>query len=327
MTEQADEAFQRADEMIAIAREVDDPDLLMEAYHAQMPVLQRRGNHRMVKEASDEVIRRYDRQRHRDHAFLFGGHDARVCARSFRATSLWGLGFLDQAHETGLKAIADARDLGHAFSIAHAMHQSVMVFVLLDDVATCQAIAAELLEIAERNKFPWPLTHARFHHGWLAARRGDHAAGIKQMAAAADEPSAGNRRPVLLSILVQAMVRAGRYQDAIAVLDRIDKVQRDAQFMMFASDALRLRGEAFRQLFRTDEGKAEACFQQAIAVAREQQCRTFELRALVSLARLRSDQGRGVEARDLLAPIYGAFTEGFERPDLQAAKALLVELS
>jgi class 3 adenylate cyclase/tetratricopeptide (TPR) repeat protein len=327
MTEQADEAFRRADEMISIAREVDDPDLLMEAYHAQMPGLQRRGNHRMVREASDEVIRRYDRQRHRDHAFLFGGHDARVCARTFRAMSLWGLGLLDQAHATGQKAIEDARDLGHAFSIAHAMHQAAMVFVLLDDVATCQAIAAELLEIAERNKFPWPLTHARFHHGWLAARRGDHAAGIKQMAAAAEEPSAGNRRPVLLAVLAQAMVRAGRFEDAIAVLDRIEKVQTDMQFMMFASDAQRLRGEAFRQLFPADQGKAEACFQQAIAVAREQQCRTFELRAAVSLAQLRRDQNRRAEARELLAGVYNAFTEGFGRPDLQTAKALLAELS
>jgi len=327
MTEQADEAFQRADEMISIAREVNDQDLLMEAYHAQMPVLQRRGNHRMVKEAAEEVVRRYDRQRHRDHAFLFGGHDARVCARTFHAMSLWGLGFLEQAYETAQKAIADARDLGHAFSLAHAMHQSGMVFVLLDDVETCQSFADELLEIAERNKFPWPLTHARFHRGWLAARHGDHAAGIEQMAAAAEEPSAGNRRPVLLAVLADAFVRAGRYQEAIAVLDRIEKVQVDMQFMMFASEALRLRGDVFQQLFRNDEGKAEACFQQAIAVAREQQCRTFELRATVSLARLRRDQDRSAEARDLLAPIYGAFTEGFDRPDLQAAKALLLELS
>ena len=129
MTEQADEAFQRADEMISIAREVNDQDLLMEAYHAQMPPLQRRGNLRMVKAAAEEVVRRYDRQRHHDHAFLFGGHDARVCARTFQAMSLWGLGFFDQAHETAQKSIADARDLGHAFSLAHAMHQSGMVFV------------------------------------------------------------------------------------------------------------------------------------------------------------------------------------------------------
>jgi predicted ATPase len=99
------------------------------------------------------------------------------------------------------------------------------------------------------------------------------------------------------------------------------------QFMMFASDAQRLRGEAFRQLFPADQGKAEACFQQAIAVAREQQCRTFELRAAVSLAQLRRDQNRRAEARELLAGVYNAFTEGFGRPDLQTAKALLAELS
>jgi predicted ATPase len=123
------------------------------------------------------------------------------------------------------------------------------------------------------------------------------------------------------------MVRAGRFEDAIAVLDRIERVQLEMQFMMFASDALRLRGEAFRQLFPADHGKAEACFEQAITIAHEQQCRTFELRAAVSLARLRRDQNRRAEACDLLTGVYNTFTEGFGRPDLQTAKALLAELS
>jgi predicted ATPase len=123
------------------------------------------------------------------------------------------------------------------------------------------------------------------------------------------------------------MVRAGRYEDAIAVLDRSEKVQIEMKFMMFASDALRLRGETLRRLFPGDHGKAEACFQQAIAIAHQQQCRTFELRAAVSLAQLRRDQNRRAEARDLLAGIYDTFTEGFGRPDLQTAKALLTELS
>jgi predicted ATPase len=327
MTDKADEAFRRADEMIAIAHEINDQDLLMEAYHASIPVLQRRGDFRGMSEAAEEVVRRYDRQRHRDHAFLFGGHDSRVCARSLHAMSLWCLGYLDQAFEMGKRSIADARDLGHAFSICHALHQSGMVFALLQDIETCQVVASELFEIAERNKFPWPLTYARFLRGWLASRRGDYDAGIKQMVMASEEPSAVVRRPLLLALIADAQVRAGRYDDALKELERSTKVEAASRFQAFSSETLRLRGHVLLKLSKSYEGEAEAYLLRSMQVAREQHCRTFELRAAMTFAQLRRDQGRRAEARDLLAPVYGKFTEGFGWPDLQVAKALLAELS
>jgi class 3 adenylate cyclase/tetratricopeptide (TPR) repeat protein len=325
MIDLTEEASRRSEEMVTIAHEVNDEDLVMEAYHAQMPMQQRVGNHRMTKKAAEEVARRYDRQRHRDHTFLFG-HDARVCAATFHALSLWGLGLFEQAVRMAHSAIADARDLGHAFSLAHALHQSGIVFLLLDDINICRPITDELYDIATRNQFAWPLTLARFYRGWLAVRCGDHDAGLKAMAAAVDEPAAGNRRPVLLTILAAATVSVSRYQQAIEVLDRIEELQAATQYTVFAAEAMRLRGDALRHLSRADDGKAESCLKRAVEIAREQRCDVFELRGATSLARLLGDSGRSAEAQSLLAPIYGRFTEGFDRPDLKVAKALLAEL-
>jgi predicted ATPase len=94
-----------------------------------------------------------------------------------------------------------------------------------------------------------------------------------------------------------------------------------------APELFRSRGEGLRMLPRSDSAEAERDFREALALSRKQSCRPLELRAATSLARLLAETTRKAEARDLLTPIYGAFTEGFDRPDLQAAKALLAELS
>ena len=167
------EAFRLADDLVAIARELDDPDLLVEAYHAQMPGLLWQTDFLATKEAAEEVIRLYDRERHRDHAYYFGGHDSRVCARSFYAITFWGLGFPDQAARMVRRCIEDAHALGHTFSLAHGLNMGSLTFLLLHDVEACRVVADELYPFAERNKFSWPLAQARFLRGWLTSQQGD----------------------------------------------------------------------------------------------------------------------------------------------------------
>ena len=162
MTGQAQAAFQRADELLAIARELNTTDLLVEAYHARTPGLLRAADYPALKESAQQVIRLYDRERDRDHAFYFGGHDSRVCAQSFYAISLWGLGFPDQAQEMAWQCIQDARNLAHAFSLAHSLNMGGLTHLLLKDIDACRKVTEELYPLAERNKFPWPLIYARF---------------------------------------------------------------------------------------------------------------------------------------------------------------------
>jgi predicted ATPase len=201
------------------------------------------------------------------------------------------------------------------------------VLVLLDDVDAVQRVLDELLPIAERNKFPWPLTYARFVRGWLTVHLGNRRAGIEQMLQASDEPAAANRRPILLGIIAEQQLRDAQDQAAVDTLDRAMSEVQAHDFHFYEPELLRLRGDVLLHQSRDNAAAAEAAFKQAIALAREQTCQALELRSGVSLARLFGEQGRRAQARGLLAPIYSAFTEGFDRPDLQAAKALLAELA
>ena len=161
-----------AERLVTIARELDNRDFLLEAYHSKVPMMLRKPDFAAGCEAAEEVIRLYDRERHRDHAYYFGGHDSRMCARSFYAQALWGLGLSDQARAMAEKSIDDARALGHTFSIAHAMQRGALTMMLIGDTASCRSIAEELYAIAERNKFPWQLADATFFRGWLKALDG-----------------------------------------------------------------------------------------------------------------------------------------------------------
>jgi predicted ATPase len=326
MTGRQVEAFQFADELLALARELDDADLLLEAYHARIPGLHRRGDFPAMKEAAEEVMRRYDRQRHRDHAYFFGGHDARVCAQTFDCMALWGLGSFDQADRMGKQAIEDARNLGHTFSIAHALHQTSWVFILLGDVVACQAIVDELYPIAERNKFPWPLADAAFFRGWLAARQGDYKNGIKPMLHSAELPFFAPFRTFYFIHITETELQAGELDRATAALDRSAKEVEIAANHFCEPEIHRLRGEILLARSPTNAAVAETAFRDAMALAAQQSCRVLELRAATSLAGFLGEGQRRSEARDLLAPLCAAFTEGFDKADLQAANALLGKL-
>ena len=325
MTGRAKEAFERADNLLAIARELDDPDLLLEAYHARTPGLLRTADFPALKESAQEVIRLYDRERHRDHAFYFGGHDSRICAQTFYAISLWGLGFPDQAQRAAWQAIEDARSLGHAFSLAHGLNMGGLTHLLLNDVEACRAVTDELYPLAERNKFPWPLIYAKFQRGWLLAQQGEREAGIEQMAKAAEGTPVAVLQPVVMTLIAQQQTLAGRFDAANGALDQAELQSRHNRF--YEAEITRSRGEVLLAQSPGNAAAAEAAFRQAMAVAARQSCRALELRAAVSLAQLLSDNARQAEARELLAPIYAAFTEGFGRPDLKAAKILLAQLS
>jgi class 3 adenylate cyclase/tetratricopeptide (TPR) repeat protein len=319
-------AFRHSDELLAIARELDNPSLLLEAFHSRAPMALRAGDMSAMRESAREVIRLYDRERHRDHAYYFGGHDARVCAESFYAIGLWGEGLLDQAQRMAHQCVADARDLGHAFSLAHGLNMSCLTHVLLNDVDACQKVTDELYPIAERNKFPWPLAAAQFDRGWLLCKNKDFEAGIALMLKASAHTSSEVLKPVLLTLIAEQQLVAGRHDDALATLQRGLEHSRLVFNQFYAPEIPRVRGEILLAQSRDNAAAAEQAFREALALAVKQSCRPLELRAAMSLARLLAAKNRRAEARDMLARVYGDFTEGFGRPDLQATKALLAAL-
>ena len=214
--------------------------------------------------------------------------------------------------------------MGHTFSIAHGLNMGGLTHLLLNDVDACRAVTDELYPLAEQNKFPWPLVYAKFQRGWLLAQAGDRSGGIAQMLKAADGAPAAVLEPILLTLVARQQIIAGQLDGALATLDRAAISTRYNKF--FDAERTRVRGEVWLAQSRDNVAQAEAAFRQAMAIAAGQSCRMLELHAATSLARLLADSAREGEARDVLAPVYGAFTEGFGRPDLQAAKALLAEL-
>jgi predicted ATPase len=321
------EASELADQLLGIARELDNSDFLLEAYHAKVPMMMRVPDFAGMTETAHEVFRLYSRDRHRDHAYYFGGHDSRMCARSFYAQAQWGLGLLDQAKATVRESIEDARDLGHLFTLAHALQRGGHTLVLLRDAEACRAVADELYPLAERNKFPWQLSDAKFLRGWLAGLDGDYESGIEQMQYAADAKfAAGTFLPIFLTQIADFQLRAGTPDRAMATLDRAIDVTQTQGNHFCEPDIFRLRGEALAALSPNRHDDAEAAMREALAIADHQSCRILELRAAVSLANLWAATGRRDAARDLLAPIYGSFTEGFTGADLQDAKACLEQL-
>jgi predicted ATPase len=226
------------------------------------------------------------------------------------------------------QGIEDAHALGHAFSLAHGLNIGSLTLLLLNDVNACRTVADELFLIADRNKFSWPLAQARLLRGWLTSQQGDRDAGIEQMLKIIDEPSSAVLifRPMFLTLVAEQQTRAAHLDAAIRTLARAMDEIHAQRARFYEPEIIRLRGEILLLQSRSNAAEAEAVFRQAMGIAAQQSCRAIELRACVSLARLLGDDGRRTQARDLLAPLYGAFTEGFDTLDLKEAKALLDEL-
>ena len=204
-----------------------------------------------------------------------------------------------------------------------------MAAVFARDVATACAYGNDCVMVASEHGFAQWAALGRILQGWASAQRGEATTGIAHIRdglAAYEATGARSGTTLSLALLAEALALAGKIEEGIAALD--DALAKAAVSGAKGWDAEihRLRGELAGRLPYPDPAKAEDSFRTALAIAREQGTRGYELRAATSLARLWGEQDRRGEARELLAPVYGWFTEGFGTPDLKEAKALLEEL-
>jgi len=166
-------------------------------------------------------------------------------------------------------------------------------------------------------------------HGWALAHQGRAQEGIAQLTQGLRDyraTGAETNRPYFLALLAEAQETRGEPEAGLAVLkEALTRVDTTGEHW-YEAELHRLTGALLLQQSSEHQAEAETCFQRAIAIARTQQAKSFELRAATSLARLWQHQGKRAAARALLAPLYGWCTEGFDTADLQEAKALLEEL-
>jgi predicted ATPase len=260
----------------------------------------------------------------------YGRADAWVVSRSFIAWTLLLQGYSDRALSQRLQALAAARELGHPYTSAFTWHVNCLLHQVCGDRASAEECSAALMALATEQGFPHFLATGTFFHGWALAAKGSIEAGIDEMRrglAAKEATGAEIKVPFYLGLLASAYAEAGQPAEALPLLaEALNRLERTGE-RWFEAELHRRKGEVLLSLPERDQAAAEACFRRALAVGQEQGAKLWELRAAISLARLWHNQRRSPEAYDLLAPVYGWFTEGFDTADLKDAKALLDALA
>jgi class 3 adenylate cyclase/predicted ATPase len=287
------------------------------------------GEHGRALPALQTAASLYREDEHRELAFRFG-QDIGASAYVFLACALWHNGFPDEAWAMAERALAHARRFGHLHTVAYTLYFASIPALLTRRLPAADAFSTELVALAGEHDFPFWAAWGLVLQGWTLGQRGDAAAGVVRMRdglAALADTGCHFFEPYFLGLLGETLGAAGEIDAGIAAIDDALAGAAASGQRGWNAELYRLRGELEQKQPRPDLATAEACYRTAVTVAGEQATRGCELRAATSLARLLAGQGKRTEARDLLVPIYGWFTEGFGTLDLKEARALLDELA
>jgi class 3 adenylate cyclase/predicted ATPase len=339
-------AHQVAGQLLDMSQRGAEAASLIQAHRAMGHTLLWLGEFASAQAHFEQAIACYDPQRHRSLAFT-SGQEPGVLARGFAAHVLWYLGYPDRALKTMHEALSLGRGVGHPFSLAFALDHTTWLHQYRREATETSDWAEADTKFSAEHGFPFFLAQGTMLRGWALAAQGQDAEGIAQIAqglAAHHATGALLVRPYWVSLLAWAYGQSGQIEEGLRVLGEAFAITQDQH--VWEAELHRLKGELLlaRASSRDDTrtapidapliteasqpiAEAEFCFLEAIKIAREQHARSLELRAATSLARLWDKQGRRKDARDLLAPVYGWFTEGFDTADLKDARALLEELS
>jgi class 3 adenylate cyclase/predicted ATPase len=314
------------EELTSLAQQLGDESLLLEAQHCRWGDEIFGGNMPQLLETSAEGIRRYDAKRHAHLADAFGGHDPGVCALGGHSIGLVLRGFPDQARRAGERALLLAQSLSHPPSIGHAYKWAGSSLMIARDRHGCEQIGAQCVALAEKFDLPVFRWNGRYLMGWAKAQGIRLSEGLALMEEAF--PFIVNEQLTKLfgAPLAEARFDAGGVTDALALVDHAVNTGEGPASGLYVPEIHRLRG-VFLKSFVSPAEEVERAFRTALEIAEEQGAFLLKLRAAMSLARLWRDQGKVQQARELLAPVYGWFTEGFDTRDLKEAKALLEELA
>jgi predicted ATPase len=357
-------AHELAKQLLALARSGQNPARLPYAYLALGTTLFRHGELVPAREHLEQSLALFDVQKHHLSASL-ASSSAVVGALAYMAWVLWYLGYPTQALQKSHEAVALAQELAHPFSIAFALSFTVRLHQLRREGQVGQERAEAVIAFSNEHGFPFWLTQANILRGWALAEQGQHAEGVAQMhrsLAAFRATGAETGRSWYLALLAEAYERVEQAAEGLSMLaEALPLVDKTGE-RMYEAELYRLKGELTLAQSRVQssvsrvrkssepgvrrpeslnpstqhptpsthveaEQEAERYFLKAIDIARQQQAKSWELRAVMSLSRLWHSQGKKDAGRKMLAEIYGWFTEGFDTTDLQEAKSFLEGVS
>src|SRR5215831_1547818 len=310
--------FSRADdianELFNVARIHDDSDILLQAHHCAWPLLWFRGAFKDAMVHADAGLGLYDEVRHVRHRFLYHGHDPAVCALSIKAVLQWLLGCPTQGLRLESEAIDLARRLQHVPSLAHALWFVCQAQVARNDATAVMDTATELLALSEEHGLTQTRAVALVYLGWAIGQTKDVAQGVRCLEeglVAFNRLGLRSNLCLAICLLAETYFTSGRYESGMEQANRALAASSGIGDRWCLPRIYMAHARLLQQASPNAEA-AEASLRKALEVAERQCAKGWELRAATSLARLWRDQGKLGQARDLLAPIYGWFTEGFD---------------
>ena len=276
----------------------------------------------------DQALALYEPAAHRSLVTHFG-HDVGAAAHSLRSLALWLLGYPENALAEIDYALKAARETTHAPTLMLTLDMTTFTQICCGNYSRANAQIDECIALVEEKGIVLWKMQAIAHRGCVLALVGKSAEGIQTISSGIDgwrSIGATVFAQFWLSHLALAYAGLGKLDDAWRKIYETITAIETSKEKWCEAELNRIAGEIALRSPERDTAKAQLYFERALAVARQQQAKSWELRAAMSMARLWRDQGKPQQARELLAPVYRWFTEGFDTLDLKEAKALLDEL-
>jgi hypothetical protein len=315
------------DQLLPLAEEMDDTDLILEAHHVQWAGLTMIGDLRKALAHAEEGLARYDQKLHQRLTFIYGGHDPGACAHNLSAIQLCILGYPEQAQRRVQAGIALACELGHNSTLLEGCFSALVVGLLLHDGASVEQHASIVQELVQADKLPKAASClVDGFHGGILSEQGSVEQGLSLMHRSREgwQSFWGAWCFPLDASMAAALCKCGRVDEGLQIVERtLDAAERGGAHWWDA-ELHRIRAALRRA---TEPGSwigVKNDLRKAIEIARTQDARLFELRAAADLARLMAERGEHQEARALLAPVLACFSDGLDTPDLIEAKACLM---
>jgi predicted ATPase len=320
----------QSEQALHLAQQAQDPVHLAQAHMVLGNAFFYLGELTAARTHLEQSLALYDAQQHHLRSFLLTGEDPQVFCLARLANLLWYLGYPDQGLQRGHEALALPRELSYPVSLAVALTFMANLHQRRREGHRARELVEAAVALAREQGFAYWLAQAASLRGWALVAQGQGEAGIGLIRQGlADERATGAEtgQPYRLGLLADAYGQLGRPEAGLQVLAEALTLVDTKGARPWVAELLRLKGEFLLARGADQRPAAEACFRQALDIASRRQAKSLELRVAVRLGRLWQQQDRWHEACELLAPIYGWFTEGFDTADLQEAKAILDELS
>jgi serine/threonine protein kinase/tetratricopeptide (TPR) repeat protein len=318
-------AFENGEHCLRLAEGLQNPSMLVQSHWTLGLSRSYLGEFEAAREQFEQTIAIHDAERIDSLVSLYGA----VLSRAHLARMLLYLGFADQSQQMMNQAIAKTGGIRHPVALADALTLKAHLLAFQRHAPTTQETAAAIEKHAEEHGLPYYAAIAAMMSGWALAMQSRESEGvtlIREGLAAYLATGTRHQYGYYLALLAEALGEAGRKEEALQALSEALDFASQNKERYFESELYRLRGEALLKTGIVAATDAERCFQQAIDIAKQQQAKSFELRAVISLARLWQKLDKRDDALRMVEGVYGWFTEGFDTPDLKEARALLKEL-